>query len=850
MQAALEGRPVGGRPCLMMKAHDRGSHMRRFLSVLLAVGVVAFLAPPARGDVAVSLSVSQTTLWAGGQVTFSGKAVEAKPGSVVKLQRKVGSSWTTVASRKVWAARTYSFTRTPAKGYQYYGVIKPRQLGQAYAASRTVKLTVKWRPSLTLGDVTNDVDVADGSVTTTTHGSVSGLPAGFALRRELRQVDGTWEVIGSVTLSADRSWTDTFPSRHGWRLRYTAPVAGARLASSSSAFTVDGRWTPILTVRAALDSLTDVGTVTGTTTGLPEGSPLQRQYADGNAWVAQGDPILTAADGSFTDSFAVTMKRDYRYIAWTVDDQRQVATSAPFQFTDAPKARVEINSTTTVVFPTGATRRTLLLQLDEGQTFTYAGPLGTSVADPSGAPVSGFDGQERVVTAVTPLTGDYTIAVTLSQAAYEPVSVNVVLSKPVVVPTALDAPGQDIAGTLPGQLVDLVFAADADSVVSEYTPRDPQAGDPPGSVSLFDPSGSLVPRWGQLVRNGPNWRLPSITGDYALRITPDFGGLVDRRDISVLAAHMTSMTLDGEPGHVSLDRPGRVAVATATVPDGQQIRLSDTGPDHLDEELFGPDGARIQTYNSSPDIKPSVAGTYSQLVSYPWGNAEVDYYASTPVIYDVEVGSSVRLDQGVAPDRLALVRIPVTTGQLFSFELLDEAGTLCPGWTHPDSGHATLGWLTESNSHPAVVRIAQDGELELRVTPCTATGTVRLVPTEVVPSVDVGTTYDEFGYPTTTSTAKVDANVPGQVVIVQYHSSPYGSNHLELDRAESSFPDGTNFVLAHADPGSSSSTAVSNGTTDPFPMTLYNIHGSQYFFVYAGPTATGSFDLKFSRLDY
>ena len=823
--------------------------MRRLLSVLLVLGGLVLVAPPAQAAVSVTVSASRTTLPTGSSVTLSGRAVDAKPGSVVKLQRHTATGWTTVASKKVWSTRSYSFTTTPPKGYQSYRVLKPRQLGQASAVSRTVKLTVQWRPTVVLGDAHDQVDGTTGQVTTTATGGTTGLAAGTQVRRDLQQPDGSWAAQGWTTLAADHTWDDTFTSSDGQHLRYTAPASGARLATSSATFAVDGSWTPTITAAATMDPATLDARVTGSSTGLPAGVTLQRQRAVNGTWTNQGTPVTVAADGSFTDSFVVEMNRDYRYAA-PAAGLRQAASSAPFAFADTPVGQASLGTTTSVVFPAGATERTLLLHLDEGQVFTSDGPwwVTESVTDPAGATMPGFGPADQDVTAVAPVSGDYRIRLTAGSSTSSR-TVRFTLSAPVVVTTTLDAPAQDVASTMPGQVVDLVFAAEAGGVVSEHATPDPQLGHAPGAVSLRTPGGTVVPTWGRLVREGTTWRLPGATGDYTLRITPGRGGVVDRQEQAVLAAHEATPAVDGAPGHVSLDRPGRVGVVTVTVPAGLRMRLSDTASAYLDEETFGPDGALVETGSTSPVIDPTVAGTYTQLVSYD-GTAEVDYYASTPATYDVAEGSTVPFDQGPAPDREARLRIPVTSGQLFSVEVLDDSGKLCSRWLTVESGDERLDWLTRGTDHPAVVKVAGTGDLVLGVTPCTATGSFRLVPTTVVASTDTGTTTDQSGGTTTTSTATVEATAPGQVMMVEYDAGPHAPNRVTLRATGSTFPDGTTFSPAHAAPTSSSSTGIADGTWETMGTTLSNLTGPTYFFVYAGPTATGTLDLELSRLDY
>ncbi len=397
-----------------------------------------------------------------------------------------------------------------------------------------------------------------------------------------------------------------------------------------------------------------------------------------------------------------------------------------------------------MVFPAGATERRLLLHLDQGQDFTLQGNgqywVTPSVTDPSGAEVPGFGPANQSVTARAAVSGDYTIRLVADQASAGRRTVGITLSKPLVVRTALDDPGLDLRGAQPGQVVDLRFSAmaEASPVISEYSvPRDTEWGYDRGTVSVLSPSGTLVPQLGRKLRQGANWQLTAGSGggDYTLRITPDYYKTVDRRDQSVLRGLETTATLDGAPGHLSLDRPGQVGVVKVTVPADVRLNFSHkTQPQylHMDAELFRPDGRRIDEIYSG-EVYPTVAGTYTELVSVD-GTAEIDIYASTPASYDAEVGgAAVPYDQGAAPYRQALVKVPVTAGQLFSFEVLDDAGAWCSTWGRVESGRDLVEWYT-AGEHPSVVKIAQSGELVLRVTPCTATGTFRLQPTTIVPS--------------------------------------------------------------------------------------------------------------------
>ena len=145
----------------------------------------------------------------------------------------------------------------------------------------------------------------------------------------------------------------------------------------------------------------------------------------------------------------------------------------------------------------------------------------------------------------------------------------------------------------------------------------------------------------------------------------------------MLSARVADVSLD-LTDRISLEQPGRVAVVRATVPAGLTVTLSDDGPAHLLEELFGPDREPIDTYTTSPKVSPTVAGTYTQLVSYPFGPAEARYFASAPGTLSATVdGPGVPYDMGGVPDASTLVRVPITTAdQVFSVEVLDSTGEL------------------------------------------------------------------------------------------------------------------------------------------------------------------------------
>ena len=310
-----------------------------------------------------------------------------------------------------------------------------------------------------------------------------------------------------------------------------------------------------------------------------------------------------------------------------------------------------LDAATSVTFQPGQRVLDLVVDLRVGQRWTW---VGTPVASATLVPPTG----ESVplagdaVTRTAMQAGDHTIRLSRDDVWSEATG-TVTLSEPRVVPVAVDGPPLDLVSTLTGQLVEVVFDGDAGAVVSEYA-RPPETGALPRSTpTLVAPSGDVVPRWGRLVRDGHVWRLPE-TGAYTLRFTPPPHDVVDRPDQVVLSARVAEVTLD-RTDLVALDQPGRVAVVRTTVPAGLPVTFSDDGPAHLSEELFDPDGRPIDTWSTSPTVSSTVAGTYTQLVSYPFGATEARYFASAPGTVRATIdGPQVPYDMHGIPDASTL----------------------------------------------------------------------------------------------------------------------------------------------------------------------------------------------------
>lgn len=218
--------------------HDSsGEPVHRLLAVLVALVGFTAVVPPAEAAVSVTITTSPASLLVGSTSVIKGKAVNAKPGSVVKLQHQVSGVWRDVKTKQVWSARTYYFMVKPEKGYQYYRVIKPRQLGQPYAVSARARLTVKWRPAITGG--VSHVQLADGTWAPRLAGAAPAS-AGRSLVVQIKNGTAWTSTPGRIPVDSDGRYHYDFVNRGAGEVyRAYSPASGALLAAGSPHARID-----------------------------------------------------------------------------------------------------------------------------------------------------------------------------------------------------------------------------------------------------------------------------------------------------------------------------------------------------------------------------------------------------------------------------------------------------------------------------------------------------------------------------------------------------------------------------------------------------------------------------------
>lgn len=243
-----------------------GAGMRN--SVLAAVSVLSLMfslaalqAPPASAAVSLTVSASTSTVSEGSAVRISGTASGARLGSVVDLQRWYDGAWRRVARKTLVDSRRFTFRVTPPRGVQRYRVRKPAQLGQTAATSRTISITVTWRPKVT---ATTSVFLRSDRLWVT---RVTGIAPAYALVnvQHWNSTTGTWVTTGpgAVADSAGRFRVDVDSRPNGWRFRMVSSASGPRLSGYSATLSAVQRPVPL-----AMNQETKIGAlVADPTTG-------------------------------------------------------------------------------------------------------------------------------------------------------------------------------------------------------------------------------------------------------------------------------------------------------------------------------------------------------------------------------------------------------------------------------------------------------------------------------------------------------------------------------------------------------------------------------------------------------
>jgi hypothetical protein len=150
----------------------------------------------------LTIKASDDSINLGDRVALSGHAWGSPAGAVVRLQRKLGSTWSTIDSERTASGRDYRFVTTPPLGEQEFRVVKPRQAGQARVVSVSRTVTVRWRPTITI-ERRRGYMASDDVWITWVSGEVAVPPGATAegLALDLQRLEGgSWSSTGETAI--------------------------------------------------------------------------------------------------------------------------------------------------------------------------------------------------------------------------------------------------------------------------------------------------------------------------------------------------------------------------------------------------------------------------------------------------------------------------------------------------------------------------------------------------------------------------------------------------------------------------------------------------------------------------
>ena len=124
--------------------------MGRLVALLLVLGCLGLVPPPAGATDRPRLSASRASVPSGTPVVLRGTVPRA--GARLVLQRRTPSAWRTVAARRSTARGVVRFRLVPPDGDQRYRLRDPGRGGRA-GRSSAVSVRVTWQPTVTVASL-------------------------------------------------------------------------------------------------------------------------------------------------------------------------------------------------------------------------------------------------------------------------------------------------------------------------------------------------------------------------------------------------------------------------------------------------------------------------------------------------------------------------------------------------------------------------------------------------------------------------------------------------------------------------------------------------------------------------
>ncbi|RNL60735.1 hypothetical protein EFK50_20740 [Nocardioides marmoriginsengisoli] len=209
--------------------------LRPIIALLAALLVIGALQPPAGAATkrALSITASPTSAVAKSAVTVSGKLTRSPRGTVVKIQRKVGTKWVAAGStRTKTAAGAYAAKVTlPATAAVYsYRAIAVKTKKLKAATSRTIKISALARVVATLK---SSADVVPAGQSVTLSGTVKPFTK-FAIVSIQKKVGSTWQTAAVAGLGTTGTFSQAIPLTETTTFRLSVPRKGLYLAAVSA----------------------------------------------------------------------------------------------------------------------------------------------------------------------------------------------------------------------------------------------------------------------------------------------------------------------------------------------------------------------------------------------------------------------------------------------------------------------------------------------------------------------------------------------------------------------------------------------------------------------------------------
>ena len=623
----------------------------RRLAALLGVAlVVGLIGCPVGAEAAprrtqVTLSASSAVVTVGTPVTLTASARKGRFAATdrVSFQRRVGSGWRTVSTKRLGRRGAATVRITPVAGTTSYRVTRPATRRFARAASRTVRITAapvaaSAPPSVRqIGrlSLVGPRDVVEGTYVPLTAAAESGTFAvGDDVEIQQRGRHGDWEPLATVELDSRGAGTfQTFAPLGTNEYRAVAPgsISAVHVVRVRRQVTLSGMHD--ISVLVGEDAM-----VSGFSKPFVAGTPVRLEELRAAGWTTVATTAM-ASDGSFRLAVSPPAgSRQYRIASEAAADVA-ADTSATFTITvsepaapppDPPTASINgPGKLLRITAPGGVDHTTFTAQA--GQDITLAA---TEVAGGHGFVVDPrptvFDETGAVVpltrpngpsthrwTLTTPRTGLYYVYV--QAAPGELGGLRLFVSTPLVAEAEPDgAPAAVSTADLPGRAVWVDLTAAADDYLS-YELGGPRR---PSRATLVDRTTGLEVATAApgLVSGSVVWKVPT-EGRYRLRLEPYSAGTLIG-DLVVRATRETAVRLNGPTTSIDHDPGGGPRIAAVETAAGQEITVAQlTAGQELDWELFVVDAGGQPTRGHTDlrgDLRrfPADGGTY-RIVMQP-----------------------------------------------------------------------------------------------------------------------------------------------------------------------------------------------------------------------------------------